>query len=126
MGLKDQVLALQWIQNNIHNFGGDKNRVTISGESAGAACVQYHMLSPKSQGLFHRAISQSGSATRRYLLTDNPANQAKHFAMQLGCPVEIMESEEEDSSLMVSCLMRIDARNMVRVHREAIVSHYQR
>ena len=117
MGLKDQTLALQWIKDNIHNFGGDKTRVTITGESAGAAAVQYHMLSPKSKGLFHRAISQSGSATRRYLLTDSPADQAKHFAMQLGCPMG-------NSELMVACLMRADSESLARVHREAIVSFY--
>lgn len=60
-GLKDQLLVLQWIQKNIVNFGGDKNRVTIFGQSAGAASVLYHMVSPKSAGLFHRAISSSGS-----------------------------------------------------------------
>lgn len=60
-GLKDQLLALKWIQQNINSFGGDKNRVTIFGQSAGAASVLYHMLSRSSTGLFHRAIANSGS-----------------------------------------------------------------
>lgn len=61
-GLKDQLFALQWVQRNIEQFGGDKDSVTIFGESAGSASTHFHVLSPKSQGLFKRAIMQSGSA----------------------------------------------------------------
>lgn len=50
-GLKDQLLALKWVQSNIEAFGGDPARVTIYGESAGAAAVHYHVLSPESEGI---------------------------------------------------------------------------
>jgi hypothetical protein len=53
MGMKDQVMALEWVQKNIANFGGDPSRVTIFGTSAGAASVHYHILSPMSKGLFY-------------------------------------------------------------------------
>lgn len=49
-GLKDQVLALQWIQTNIKNFGGNPKSVTLDGFSAGGASVHYHYLSPLSEG----------------------------------------------------------------------------
>ncbi|KAI6173497.1 Carboxylic ester hydrolase [Aphelenchoides besseyi] len=65
MGLHDQLLdtALKWVHANIDVFGGDPNRITLFGESAGAASVSLHMLSPRSTPYFHRAILQSGSAT---------------------------------------------------------------
>ncbi|XP_073973391.1 carboxylic ester hydrolase-like [Rhodnius prolixus] len=62
LGLKDQNMALVWVRNNIANFGGDPRQVTLIGESTGGASVHYHMLSPMSRGLFHRCISQSGTA----------------------------------------------------------------
>lgn len=49
-GLKDQILALKWVRENIQHFGGDPNKVTIMGQSAGAASVSYLVLSHKTTG----------------------------------------------------------------------------
>ncbi len=62
-GLLDQIKALEWLRNNIENFGGDKNNITIFGESAGGQNVIALYVSPIAKGLFHRAISQSGGIT---------------------------------------------------------------
>jgi para-nitrobenzyl esterase len=59
-GLLDQLAALQWVQEHVAAFGGDAGNVTIFGESAGAADIGYLMATPMAQGLFRRAISQSG------------------------------------------------------------------
>lgn len=61
-GLKDQVLALHWIRDNIARFGGDPANVTIFGESAGGCSVHFHLLSEMSRGLFQKAIVMSASA----------------------------------------------------------------
>ncbi|XP_072397540.1 juvenile hormone esterase-like [Diabrotica undecimpunctata] len=78
-GLKDQVLALKWIQRNIKNFNGDCNNVTIFGESAGAASVEYLLLSPSTKGLFHKAIVQSGSTLNPWALTNFPLTEFAKF-----------------------------------------------
>ncbi|MEM7493813.1 MAG: carboxylesterase family protein [Pseudomonadota bacterium] len=62
-GLLDQIAALSWISENISAFGGDPDNVTIFGESAGAQSVTEIMSSPLSEGLFHKAILQSGAST---------------------------------------------------------------
>ncbi len=55
-GLHDQHLALKWVKQNIAKFGGNPEMITLIGMSAGGASVHYHLLSPKSDGLFHRQI----------------------------------------------------------------------
>ncbi|MDA1299686.1 MAG: carboxylesterase/lipase family protein [Proteobacteria bacterium] len=60
-GIVDQVFALQWVQDNIHAFGGDPNNVTIFGESAGGMSVGALLGMPSAQPLFHKAIPQSGA-----------------------------------------------------------------
>ncbi len=66
-GLLDQVAALEWVRDNIANFGGDPENVTIFGESAGGQAVLNLLTAPAARGLFHRAIAQSPSDSGRWL-----------------------------------------------------------
>jgi|TARA_B110000091_G_scaffold41352_1_gene44802 para-nitrobenzyl esterase len=77
-GLTDQVTALKWIKRNIGNYGGDKNNITIFGESAGAMSIACLLASPKAKGLFHKAILQSG-ASHTYSSIEKANNIAKEF-----------------------------------------------
>ena len=107
MGLKDQQLAIQWVRNNIQHFGGDPNRITIFGESAGALSVQAQVLSPWNDGLLNGAIAQSGSILNLHFQPQgSEMKYAKNIADTLGCPTTLDESTLE-------CLQKVDMDKML-------------
>jgi carboxylesterase type B len=105
-GMKDQVLALQWVQENIDKFGGDPGKVTIFGGSSGGASTGYHMLSPMSKGLFHKAILQSGTPLCRWstYLPGVARDRSKIISRIAGC------DGNSSSTNMLKCLKALPER----------------
>lgn len=109
VGMLDIVLALQWVRDNIANFGGDPGRVTIFGESGGGRKVSTLMAMPAAQGLFHRAIVQSGSQ----LLLETPevgSHRAKLFmqALQLK-PGDVRKLRDIPAEKLLQAINRASA-----------------
>jgi para-nitrobenzyl esterase len=83
VGLQDLVVTLQWIKDNIENFGGDPDRVTIFGQSGGGGKTTTVMAMPSAAGLFHRSIAMSGSALRGQTAAD-ASEGAERLLSRLG------------------------------------------
>ncbi|KPJ09318.1 Venom carboxylesterase-6 [Papilio machaon] len=107
-GLKDQQEALRFIQKTIHSFGGDKDSVTIFGESAGGASVHYHMLSKTSVGLFHKGISESGTALVPW--AEAPPGEALRNAFRLA---KFLDCPQAPSEVMLDCLRTRDSHDII-------------
>ncbi|XP_046608887.1 juvenile hormone esterase-like, partial [Neodiprion virginianus] len=107
-GLKDVVQALKWIQDNVQYFGGDANQVTLFGSSSGSIMVHMLALSSLTGGLFHRYITQSGTAltTDAMVPTSVSSNRATRLGQYLACPTN-------SSSILVNCLKSLSAYQLV-------------
>jgi len=100
VGFIDQVLALRWVKNNIVNFGGDPDKITIFGESAGAWSVGLHLISPLSEGLFRRAIGQSGALNG----LDMDTREEKYASQVNQIFLAILNCASNDTREVLTCL----------------------
>jgi carboxylesterase type B len=86
--MRDQVLALEFVRDNVAAFGGDPNQVTIFGQSAGGSSSALHLVSPMSQGLVNQAICESGADTNFWTLNwplQRPEEYVYQTATRNGC-----------------------------------------
>ncbi|XP_033625264.1 cholinesterase 1-like [Asterias rubens] len=117
-GMLDQVMALEWVRDNIENFGGDPGQVTLFGESAGASSVGLHMLSKMSSGLFQRAIMQSGVSTTTFAYRrdiNEIIRETHDIATAVGCG-------NQTSLEMVLCMRNVSARELLLRAFEVTIS----
>ncbi|CAG7828875.1 unnamed protein product, partial [Allacma fusca] len=107
MGFKDMILALQWVQKNIQQFGGNPGKVTIFGESVGGAAAHSLMLCTAAKGLFHSVIAQSGSALNSWNVVPDPAETYRNFLERLCC-------NGLNNSLKLECLKNESIWNIIQ------------
>lgn len=106
-GLLDQVEALKWVNDNIAQFGGDRKRITIAGNSAGGASVGLHLMSPLTKGLFQGAIMESGVELSpfAFLPLEKAIEKTKNVGRKLLC-------NTENSTELIECLRSKDASDI--------------
>ncbi len=107
-GILDMVAALEWVHDNVGNFGGDPGAVTIFGESAGAWAVCNLMASPLGKGLFHKAIMESQGCEASATLEEG-YQQAAAISNALGCGADD-----------VACLRAVPAKKLMKAASENV------
>ena len=108
-GLLDQVAALDWVGGKISAFNGSPNNVTLVGYGSGGVSVGLHLVSPLSEGKFHKAVAMSGNALVPWAIKRNEAEEAKLMmvADKFSCP-------KTPTAKLLECLRKIDATTMAK------------
>lgn len=114
-GLKDQTMALKWVQDNVASFGGDPNNVTLMGHEAGGVSVNYHLISKYSEGLFHRAAMFSGMANMPWT---KPMEHPRQFVNAHAIALGLENPEEMSSKELVDIFRSIPAKNLTKALQE--------
>ncbi|XP_058835764.1 glutactin-like [Topomyia yanbarensis] len=118
-GMLDIIMALEWVRDHIGNFGGNPQKVTVFGQSAGAAATSGLLYSPLvSQNLFNQVILQSGGSISTWAIVPNPVENAKDIAKYAGC------SESLPLEAIEQCLMTVNTETLVNALPLHLVNIY--
>lgn len=109
-GLKDIVAGLRWVKKNIASFGGNPEKITVFGQSAGSAAIHLLLMSDMSEGLFHQAIMQSGTGLNPYALQTNPRARAEDIGHHL--KLKFNSTEE-----LMTQLRKAEYRDIIKAER---------
>ncbi len=125
-GTSDIIMALKWVKDNIDNFGGDPNNITIFGESAGGHNVLSLLVSKKAKGLFHKAISMSGYTTS--ISQEDSYKQSEPSSTSKYTSYEVVEKLKEKNNFNISnnesllqereMLLSISAKDFFEIYSE--------
>ena len=125
-GIRDQLAALNWVRNNIADYGGNPNNITLFGESAGGGSVLALIATPAADGLYQQAIVHSGG-----MIAGRPADQTREVAEHLGVPLERLVGSlrsvapaaliEMQQALSLSTTAHVDGTVITRSSNDAIL-----
>ncbi|XP_062123234.1 uncharacterized protein LOC133836658 [Drosophila sulfurigaster albostrigata] len=118
LGLKDQRLALQWVRNNIAQFGGNPHKILVMGLDAGGASVHIHLMNQAFNKVATAAVSISGNALNPWAVQDGAARRAFELGRVVGCG--LLDSSEE----LKACLKAKDASQIVRAVENFLILDY--
>ena len=111
MGLKDQALAIQWVKQNIGQFGGSKNKITIFGESAGGISVHAQVLSPWNYNQLQGAISQSGTMLTYHNMKVSGMRE-EQFAVYAAETFDCSDDNVKLDEATLQCLQDVDVKQL--------------
>lgn len=109
-GIMDQIAALQWVQNNIASFGGDKDNICLFGHDAGAVSVGIHLITASSAGLFHKAIAMSGN-----VLSPGTVNIARTEITTVDKVANAFSCFRRPTYQLLDCLRRVPAQALLDI-----------
>ncbi|KAL1116578.1 hypothetical protein AAG570_005050, partial [Ranatra chinensis] len=112
LGLKDQRAAFLWVRRNIRPFGGDPDKVTLFGQSAGGASVHFHMLSPMSAGLFRSCVSESGTALAPWALAQ--PGQVREKTLKLA---SMLNCSSSSLQFTIECMSSVPAYKLIEAQQ---------